>query len=1554
MLKKRTVIGKIGTEVNSEGSTDSQKKILGKVSGENLYKEHYEKSKDLLESDTAVDVWKGYKQFNDFNEDGKTDIRDIVRAKKLGFGTDTVKDYLLGGDNVKRAFYSGEELELYDYDLKAGQAEISLMKKYQNELKDLENTKLELFEEYFAGDNLPEESESTDDYLQRVARNDNRYQKINARLNEIYKIIDKDDFEFDGLEKAIEEKENYYKKAKNFKTKNNDAFKALESEDFEKYSKLKTKKGFGDVVKGISKIINLASGDIEELREAKTKTYMTDTEREIYKYYKAKESKGLIAKGTADKYYSSIKETLNYRESYDIADSIEGKTALELSFGVWAGLDQFSNGAKNFFNFSDEYIPVTATQMASEMIREDLGTGWRVVYDLTTTISNMAPSLAIGIANPAAGAAIMGVSAAGNSYQSMLNEGYNKEQSRIYSSLVGISEAGLQYALGGIENLGGKLSGKITGKTMGAICKGAENASFKASLTFGLKSLGANMLSEGSEEFIQDMLEPVFKSIATGEKMEAIDWSQATYDAFLGALSAGVIEGGGIAIKGVSNLKAVSGAKKITSNINLTPAVVTNAVTEIQLEAVGNEFINTAPGKVGEIISYAVNSENSEIRSIAEAEAGNKSSDPIAVGKLYKYALESINNEIGTTESLTEAHNGCAKIIKVNPPSVIKGIALIQLHNKAIEYVAGKEYETTLSSHHENLIEAPKNGDIASLTGNYGTNKTEDMVYYTPELMTASGNDPFSNRGTNNLYGNKNNSLWIEPDVHKPNSDLIEDTAAKLNGNIRLSREQREVVNIAGKLGSNVIFENIKASHGSVIDGYISDGNVIHIDYNCERPLTVIFKHELTHFSESSPNYNAFANAALKSSPFREWISNIVAGESAYNYSTDSLISFYIENTKSVYLENGVSLTYEGAKAEMIAEFVGDTMFNENSGETLSDILRVSEQKQHNAIVQFIIDFVRYIRERFKGNNEISFAMIRLEGLYGKALKEANGSVERNAVERYSFVGRNAVDADLKALEKAEQDLDAGVNPNKIRKETGWYRGVDYKWRYEISNQDFNVDLNNIFEKKKLGEIISECKILESYPQFADIKISFFENSEGMEAYYDAEENEIAMNAATIKEAILEKEMRDFYANFVLESPALKKYRDILSKIESESDINKIKKKKEFKSIIDEVLNIKEGRDWFETVFARDDSLAEIKVSLLHEIQHAIQDIEGFESGSSLEEINMLYEKGLYAYDDDGRILTQFEAYLADYGEREARDASERMYFSDSERKKYPPDLAQVGKYFSDKYVKRYALSESNNSSIKQRISENFNKIKNNKTVFSADVAVPVNKAEASGMIVDKFRELNYCVERKKFGKINVSETQLYGAMLHMKSKEQIMALLALPEVLKNGTDVFGEFGSLVVFAEHIAVNHNEGIMSAAVGKTEDGDYRIRFVIMPDGTKLDFVGFEDNTDVSQEKSNFIADSDNTIKSPDNTAESRIREFLNSPYYSVLNEDERNKIIGWIYELFDSNVDKKRMYGFSEQEYNTAVKYDKEGELINYLVTMALEGAANITENRNIN
>ena len=293
-----------------------------------------------------------------------------------------------------------------------------------------------------------------------------------------------------------------------------------------------------DNIDEITKQIGLSGGnaDMSNVVGDYRYQYMTDDEVSIYNYY--------LGKGETDKaseYLASLDDTLNQRWSGKIADRVSGNALSEIFFAAGAGLDQFVSGVRNLDNFftGAQGDAPTVTQYASSQIRSELSGFMGGVYDVTQTTANMLPSILVGTVTGGTGGLItMGAGVAGNAYSEMRSLGYDEWQARGYATLVTAAEVGLQKVLGGISSLGGGSEG-IFQTVASKIVPKLDNAIARVAI-----KLGGNMLDEGLEEAIQEILDPIIKAAVTGGDFEGIDIEQVLYSGLLGAISAGLLEGG--------------------------------------------------------------------------------------------------------------------------------------------------------------------------------------------------------------------------------------------------------------------------------------------------------------------------------------------------------------------------------------------------------------------------------------------------------------------------------------------------------------------------------------------------------------------------------------------------------------------------------------------------------------------------------------------------------------------------------------------------------------------------------------------------------------------------------------------------------------------------------------------------------------------------------------------------------------------------------------------------------------------------------------------------
>ncbi|MFG9301288.1 PLxRFG domain-containing protein [Pseudomonas aeruginosa] len=108
---------------------------------------------------------------------------------------------------------------------------------------------------------------------------------------------------------------------------------------------------------------------------------------------------------------------------------------------------------------------------------------------------------------------------------------------------------------------------------------------------------------------------------------------------------------------------------------------------------------------------------------------------------------------------------------------------------------------------------------------------------------------------------------------------------------------------------------------------------------------------------------------------------------------------------------------------------------------------------------------------------------------------------------QYSFAGRNAVGANLHALSTAQQRIAIGENAEAVRRDTGWHRSADGKWRFEISDHQASIavagetagaiinmaHLNAINDERgrpNVGDVLNHPQLFAAYPDLQRIPVA--------------------------------------------------------------------------------------------------------------------------------------------------------------------------------------------------------------------------------------------------------------------------------------------------------------------------------------------------------------------------------------------------------------------------------------------------------------------------------
>lgn len=240
-------------------------------------------------------------------------------------------------------------------------------------------------------------------------------------------------------------------------------------------------------------------------------------------------------------------------------------------------------------------------------------------------------------------------------------------------------------------------------------------------------------------------------------------------------------------------------------------------------------------------------------------------------------------------------------------------------------------------------------------------------------------------------------------------------------------------------------------------------------------------------------------------------------------------------------------------------------------------------------------------------------------------IRESRGTV------LHQFAGAAAQTADVHALETAERRLKNGVRHEFVLRDTGWFRGVDGKMRFEISDKDAKLKP----AIKSLGTGGYEAKPIKS--------VTYKKNADGT---YDLALNPPNPQKTTdfvhllgVSESVLDAVLPESVRDSVLRSEGENDY------IGNFEDAKRIQGDFQFEGFnalpLEEVIDhpaLFAAYSALKTVMLqvdpamgnggafiiRDDDQRVVRIgkgsqlsTLLHEIQHGIQDIEGFATGGS-------------------------------------------------------------------------------------------------------------------------------------------------------------------------------------------------------------------------------------------------------------------------------------------------------------------------------------------------
>lgn len=209
----------------------------------------------------------------------------------------------------------------------------------------------------------------------------------------------------------------------------------------------------------------------------------------------------------------------------------------------------------------------------------------------------------------------------------------------------------------------------------------------------------------------------------------------------------------------------------------------------------------------------------------------------------------------------------------------------------------------------------------------------------------------------------------------------------------------------------------------------------------------------------------------------------------------------------------------------------------------------------------------------------------------------------------FQFAGENALTADMSSLEQAKAMDNVGYDPELIRGQTGWFKGADSKWRFEISDKDAKVNREVLENISSLDNLYAKREQLLS-----DIKAFEKERETNAEAYFDGYLDDLISKRYDEIEKIDYDISHGYVSNPETTLGELLKHDKLYAAYPSLK--NMTVKLQTSKDLSNGGYSRKENAIYLDSRLLDEN---EIKSTLMHEIQHVIQDKENFSRGGNMQ-----------------------------------------------------------------------------------------------------------------------------------------------------------------------------------------------------------------------------------------------------------------------------------------------------------------------------------------------
>ncbi len=669
------------------------------------------------------------------------------------------------------------------------------------------------------------------------------------------------------------------------------------------------------------------------------------------------------------------------------------------------------------------------------------------VAELMPSIAQSTSGMVASAINPALGISYFQTSAGGSYTRDAKSKGMNDEQAMLYGSIMGAMESAT-------ESIGAKLT------------TGVGKSFFKDGAKEGLKAFGLDIAENFFEEAI---MEPIQETVmqATGGTADWDNIAQRMWESGVNGALTSIIMGGASAGIGKATkiVTKIENGNQISQNEIVDTLKEINKSEEVDIEKLlvesfqftaqdllkNTDVQKNVDTKLENISSEISQSEAKEFKSIEEIDKLIKDSnldDNVRenlknVATKYNLNSQDVQSLIDNTKNGKYEQNQQTTI--ENKQVLESNQQITQGQNKIHQNEVLQQSQENVKNNIELTEENAKKLENKLKSEKYSSNESAKEFF----KSAVENNLDISNEKIDALY-DLPNARGIKTQV---NTEIFKDDKGNVNKNIN-------AIYTTDKEGNRSIIYNPKANLDTIIEK-----NAIHETF-----------HDMVGTKEGKDVIDFVYNRIKDSTDFA----------TAY----DSLKETYAkaEDANGNLLYDIKSKEFENViKEEAVADYLGKNL---GTQEYINELVNGKEsrniaQKIYDAIVSFLDKVTGYKSEE---------AYLRgLKGKFEKAFNTEYNNQGENS--KYSFAGINSEIANYSTLAVAENLEKQGKTAQEIFEQTGWYRGNENKWRYEIDDSNFtisdNIRKNTGYNLKNILQNADE--LYKAYPQLKDAEINFVE-----------------------------------------------------------------------------------------------------------------------------------------------------------------------------------------------------------------------------------------------------------------------------------------------------------------------------------------------------------------------------------------------------------------------------------------------------------------------------